>query len=274
MKRWAAISILAGVLLAHFVGPSFDRYGRLSSFPGKISVSCPPQTARTAIILALGQSNISNDMEPPATADASHPRVVNFFEGQCAGAVSPLLGATGVGGEWLTLLGDALIRSGRYDAAVIAPGAVAGQLITRFAKGDLGQMIDETASTLALRYRVTHVIWHQGEWDFLANTEPEAYRAMFLQIVDRLRRHGVDAPIFVSTTTYCPRAGPWRDDNAIQKAQRSLPNAGLGVFAGVDTDAFDQTAARFDACHLSRRGQEWAAAAEAEILLAHDLDRK
>ncbi len=249
-------------------GTDFDRYGRLAAFPGKIMVNCPAQDARTAVILAMGQSNIANETEPPPPGAAAHPNLFNFYKGQCAAAATPLLGASGTGGEWLSLLGDALIRSGRYDKVVLVPAAVGGQRILRFAEGDLRDMLDETAAAVASRYRVTHALWHQGESDFAGGTDPDAYRAMFHKIVERLRKSGVDAPIFLSTATYCPSMAPWRATNAIQKAQR--PDENLGVFAGVDSDAFDETKGRFDGCHLSRRGQEWAATAEAAAILAYD----
>jgi hypothetical protein len=267
------LSLLAALVwrLEVAEGPVFDRYGRLTAFPGKIAVDCPAQDARTAVILAMGQSNIANETESPPPGAAAHPNVFNFYMGQCAPAAAPLLGASGTGGEWLSLLGDTLIRSGRYDKVVLVPAAVGGQRILRFVEGDLGDMLDETAVALAARYRVTHALWHQGESDFAAGTDPDAYRAMFFKIVERLRRHGVDAPIFLSTATYCPAMAPWRAPNAIQKAQR--PDEKRGVFAGIDSDAFDETTGRFDGCHLSRRGQEWAAIAEAAAIEAYDRRR-
>lgn len=247
----------------------FDQYGRLAYFPGKTSLSCPAQNPETAVILALGQSNIANEVEPAETPQPHHD-VLNFFDGQCTAAESPLLGATGFGGEWLSELGDRLIRSGRYKRVIIAPGAVGGQPIARFANGDLAEMITRTALSLTSHYHVTHVIWHQGESDAIANTDPQLYRDMFLQIVDQLRRQGVDAPIFVSTTTLCPGAGQSKDGNPIHATQKMLPDRDLGIFAGVDTDAFDPGVSRFDGCHLSRQAQTWTADAEAQAILKQD----
>ncbi len=144
MRRLARLAgvLLLTSLLSHLAianGAVFDRYGRLADFPGKATVACPAQDARTAVVLAIGQSNIANETEPPQDASV-HPNVFNFYQGRCVGAASPLLGASGTGGEWLTLLGDALIRSGRYDRVVLIPAAVGGQRIARFADGDLGVM--------------------------------------------------------------------------------------------------------------------------------------
>jgi len=247
-------------------GLAFDRYGRLAAFPGKTAAACPAQDARTAVILAAGQSNIANHAAAPAKT--SFPdKVFGFHDGSCAPAASPLLGATNIGGEWLTLLGDALIRSERYDRVVLVPASVGGQPIFRFAEGDLGSMLEETAKRVSERYRVTHVIWHQGESDYAGETEPEAYRAMFLKIVSRLRARGIDAPVFVSVTTYCPPMREWKDGNAIQAAQRALPNEKLGIWPGVDSDAFDPKGSRSDNCHFSSEGQARMAEAQAKLIL-------
>lgn len=252
-------------------GPALsDRYGRLASYPGKIAVECPSQDSRTAVILAMGQSNIGNHAQQPSRS-AFSGQVLGFYQGLCMEASSPLLGASGTGGEWLTLLGDALIGSGRYDKVVIVPAAVGGQRIKRFAEEDLGDMLDETAASISARYRVTHALWHQGESDFAANTPPEDYDRDFLKILERLRRHGVHAPVFVSIATYCQPMSPWRADNPIERAQRALPDKKLGLWPGVDSDAFDQKATRFDDCHLSGRGEEDAAAAMAKAIDAYDL---
>lgn len=253
--------------------PSYDRYGRLAAYPGKEAAACPSQDARTAVILAAGQSNIANHAGAPART-AFPEKVFGFYDGQCAPAASPLLGATNVGGEWLSLLGDALIRSGRYDRVVLVPASVGGQPIFRFAEGDLGQMLDETATRVSKRYRVTHVIWHQGESDYAGETETEAYRAMFLKIVERLRAKGIDAPVFVSVATYCPPMRDWKDGNAIQAAQRALPDEKVGVWPGVDSDAFDPKTSRSDNCHFSAAGQAAMAEAQAKAIDAYDLRSK
>ena len=36
---------------------------------------------------------------------------------------------------------------------------------------------------LTIRYRVTHVLWHQGESDFALKTDPARYKDLFLSFV-------------------------------------------------------------------------------------------
>lgn len=249
---------------------SVDRFGRLVSFPSKSPIDCAAQDARTAVILAIGQSNIANHAERRVNS-AFPARVVGFFHGRCMAAASPLLGASSDGGEWLTLLGDELIRSGRYDRVVIAPAAIGGAPIRRFADEDLAEMIDDVVASLTPRYRVTHVLWRQGESDFGDRIKAETYRALFMKIAMRLRDQGVAAPIFVAVATYClPMRRDWTAGNPIALAQRSLPDEKLGIWPGVDTDAFDPSTTRIEECHLSARGQAELATAEAKIIEAYD----
>lgn len=263
-----ALAFLAAVVAARAGdAPTFDRYGRLAAYPGKAAVACPAQDARTAVILAAGQSNIANHAAVRART-AFPGRVVSFYEGGCAEAASPLPGGTALEGEWLTLLGDELIRSGRYDRVVIAPASVGGQPIFRFAFLDLGEMLDATATALATaHYRVTHVLWHQGETDYGDETPPEDYRRAFAAIVARLRAHGVDAAIFVSVATYCEPMRNWSADNPIARVQRSLPDPAQNVWPGADSDAFDVATSRSDRCHLSADGQARMARAQAAVIL-------
>ena len=71
----------------------YDDYGRLVAYPGKAEVPCPLQAAGTAVILAIGQSNVANHADQRITT--RHPgAAVNYFGGKCYVAASPLLGAT------------------------------------------------------------------------------------------------------------------------------------------------------------------------------------
>jgi hypothetical protein len=252
-------------------GPAgFDRHRRLAAFPGKRPTDCPAQDARVAVVLAMGQSNIANETQGDARS-AFPGRVFGFYEGRCMEAASPLLGASGVGGEWLTLLGDALIRSGRYDRVVLVPAAVGGQPIAQFSEGPLTGMLKETLLSVATRYRMTHALWLQGESDFAQATPPEDYRRAFGEMLAALRRNGVTAPVFVAVATFCDAMAPWRDGNAIQQAQRALVDPAAGVWPGPDLDALAPARARFDSCHLAREGQR--AAAEGFFRAIESFDR-
>jgi hypothetical protein len=84
---------------------SFDQAGRLVSDDEKKAVICPQQTDHTAVLLLIGQSNAGNHAGQRFGSEHGET-LVNFFDGQCYVAASPLLGADGTSGEYWTELGN------------------------------------------------------------------------------------------------------------------------------------------------------------------------
>ena len=87
-----------------------DEFGRLLSYPGKIEITCPVQGKETAVLLLVGQSNAANYQGQ--LHQSADDRVVNFMNGRCYRAASPLLGADGQKGETWTLLSNKLVNQG------------------------------------------------------------------------------------------------------------------------------------------------------------------
>ena len=244
----------------------FDAFGRLVAYAGKDEAACPPQDARTAVILAIGQSNVAN-FGAARLASAHGARVVNFFDGSCWVARSPLYGADQSFGEPLTPLGDGLIANGAADRVVLAVAAIGGRPVAHFAGAPLRPMLASTIAALARRYRPTAIIWHQGESDLALGTSTEDYKRDFGAIVTQLRAQWPDAPVFVSVTTKClPMFPGWRADNAIAQAQRELVDPARRILAGIDTDMLFDDADRSDACHMAKSGQLKFAAAYAGLI--------
>ena len=245
---------------------AFDGFGRLVSYTGKEKAACPRRDPRTAVIFAIGQSNIAN-FGATRLATTHGARVVNFFGGACWIARSPLYGADQMHGEPLTPLADRLIESGAADRVVLAVAAIGGRPIAHFASGQLRPMLDDAISSLGARYKPTAIIWHQGESDLMIATPPEDYRRDFNAIVARLRARWPEVPVFVSVATKClPMLRDWRADNAIAMTQRQLVDPARGIFAGVDTDALFADGDRSDECHMARSGQEKFASAYAALI--------
>jgi hypothetical protein len=236
---------------------TFGEAGRLIAYPGKTDVKCPAPGPDTAVVLAIGQSNIANQAENRIT---SHYRgeVVNFFEGKCYLAESPLLGATAEEGEFLTLLGDRLVDDGAYKNVVIVTSAVGASEIARWRKGGaLNGLMLHALTGLLPGYRVTQVLWVQGEADYAIGTAPAAYTDDFHSLLDTLTEGGVTAPVFLAIATRC--VSSWKPDNPIAADQRALVD-NRRVFLGADTDALVGTADRRpDGCHFGGRGQVKAA---------------
>ena len=240
-----------------------DGYGRLVAYPGKVRLACPAQTERTGVLLAIGQSNVANHAAARVTTRHGG-RVLGFFDGSCHIAASPLLGATSDGGEFLTMLADRLVDQGVYDRVVIVSSGIGGSPISRWqGGGDLNGMLMATLRGVAAAYRVTDVVWHQGESDFADATTSPAYAAAFASLVATLRESGVDAPIYTSVSTRCGR--PWRAENPVAAAQRSLA-ADERIQVAADTDALLGPDDRYDDCHFSESGQRKAAAAYGDAI--------
>jgi hypothetical protein len=108
----------------------FDKYGRLIWALTKIIQACPSQNNKTAVILALGQSNSANHADLRFKSKYQS-KVINYFDSLCYYASSPLLGASGVRGEFLTPMADFLIESGVYDTVIIVPVGVGDTAIRR-----------------------------------------------------------------------------------------------------------------------------------------------
>ena len=241
--------------------------GRLLGYAGKIEIQCPQQTRGTAVILIAGQSNAANS--GAQRHNTRHPdRVLNFAGGRCYIAASPLLGSNGFAGEYWTLLADQLIDAGTFDHVILAPLAVGGSKVEQWAKGGaLNATMIPLVQDLTTRYRVTHVLWHQGEADFALKTDPALYKEYFLSFVESLRANGIDAPVFISKATRCLPG--WSEPNAIRTAQQELASSEPGLTAGVDTDKLLDAQDRYDDCHFADSGEVKTATAWAAILARH-----
>ena len=213
---------------------ALDRAGRLLDYPGKVEVQCPDQGAGTAVVLIAGQSNAANSGAKRHTT--RYPdRVLNFIAGRCFVAASPLLGSNGFADQLWTPLADRLIESSAFDRVILAPVAVGGSSVAQWASGrELNATMKPLLADLVSRYRVTHVLWHQGEADFVLGTSADAYRRDFLSFAASLRAQGVAAPIYVSRATRCLPG--WNVPNPVRTAQEELVDAKSGIKSGVDTE--------------------------------------
>jgi hypothetical protein len=252
------------------VGVQLDELTRLIGFRDKREITCPVQTDRTAVLLVIGQSNAGNSSGQRYTS-AYGDRIINYSAGKCFIASSPLLGSTGTAGESWTLLGNKLLSDeGFADRVILIPAGIGGSPIKRWVEGgDLNEMLQKMLDGLSAKYRVTQVLWHQGEADFLDGTTAHDYARMFLSLVNSIRKKGISAPIYVSVATKCELVNEtWVSKNSVALAQESLVDSSAGIFSGVDTDSLLGPLDRYDDCHFGQTGQEKFASAWAQILKA------
>lgn len=243
---------------------AFDTYGRLTGHLGKKAVACPAQDRKTAVLLLIGQSNTGNHAEQKHTS-AFGAKVLNYFEGKCYVAGSPLLGTTGSAGESWTLLGNKLVAAGSFGKVILVSAGISGTPIARWQKGgDINAMLMGVLDAVRKRYRITHILWHQGEVDFMIKTEEGDYQRMFGSLLSSIRDRGIEAPMFASVATKC--APEWTADNPTARAQKALPGLRQKVFAGVDTDDLVGDADRYDTCHFGASGQQKFAQAWFDII--------
>ena len=136
-----------------------------------------------------------------------------------------------------------------------------------------------TLIALNTRYRVTDIIWHQGESDFTSNTSFKEYRESFQKLKLILNRTSVKAPIFVAVSTICGYNSTWSAQNQVATAQKSLIDD-RDIFLGIDADATllasdrrPQSPSQEPNCHLSEQGQiKVARLISNEILKLHDFE--
>ena len=168
--------------VAQSLAKNFDGLGAFSNVTNKREVQCPSQDASTAVILVLGQSNSANYAEKKFSSNFP-TQVLNYYLGKCYSAQSPLLGASGLEGEYLTLLGDALIKKGDLKNVILVNKSIGGSTIADWiSQGDLSLDLVSTLNKLNSTYSVTNVIWHHGESDFTINTSFSEYRKSFQEV--------------------------------------------------------------------------------------------
>ena len=248
--------------IVEYLTTSLDRHAPMSSFDrftsliGKKKVPCPTQDARTGVFLLIGQSNVANHARQKHTSDFGE-KILNYFDGACYIADSPLLGSTGNGGEPWTLFANKLVRAKDFDTVILVPAGLDGTCLSRWKKGGDAHAILLVLISAAIRnYRITHILWHQGECDFVSGTDENKYKEMFASMLSGIREKGVNAPIYVSVSTKCVDQSAWNFDNPVARAQKSLLNSAPGILPGVDSDLILGERDRYDGCHLSATGQE------------------
>jgi hypothetical protein len=247
---------------------SVDNFTRLINYPGKIEVACPKQDKNTAVLLVIGQSNAANHGEKKFLT--KYPsKVFSYFNGKCFVASSPLLGASGIDGEFITPLADKLIDNGDYKSVVIIASAIGGTPIKLWQKGgDLNSMMLAVLAEVGSKFKVTDVIWHQGETDFSAKTATEKYKDSFNSLLKTIRsKDNLMPPVYYAIATKCGPAPDWTANNPIAEAQRSLANSKYNIYLGADTDNLLLKEDRsLGQCHFSEKGQLKTAEAFAKAI--------
>ena len=229
-------------------------------------VSCPKQTNSVGVILAIGQSNSANSGEY-RYSHSELPDVLNWYDGKCFKAQSPLLGASGINGEWISKTAQNLVDKGIYQKIVVISLGIGASQVASWAKeGIFNQRLIEQLKALSADYIITDIIWHQGETDLGVGVGQDQYFNSFRSLKKTINAQGIDAPLFISIASYCNGSDY---PNNITSAQNQLASELNGVFLGVNTDKIVSSSMRFDDCHFNKQGQEAAAQELALIISKH-----
>lgn len=278
-KALSSLGVLTSVTLPLLTGaPAGARGQDLGSLaaaaavqtvtPDRQAVPCPAQTARTMVILVVGQSHAANHT---AVRSASRRGAYVLFDGRCYPAADPLPGGTGTSGSLWPGLGDHLLETNSADAVVFAIAAVSGTSLRRWAPGgELNGWLRAVARSVVSRYRVTHTLWMQGESDLVEGTDTATYQDRFHTLLGSLRDLGIAAPIYVAvSSSWCgPVIGRLVSrSNPVAEAQRALVDPKAGILAGPEADTLVDAQGRYDGCHFSPQGvaamvQAWSAVLE------------
>lgn len=187
-------------------------------------------------------------MEPHARSNSN---VFTVFNGRCFLSTDPVPGATGVGASIWTRLPTALAEKGILRPVVIVNVAVESSAIFDWTTGrPLNRhLIRQIALLNQTGLKINLVIWQQGESDAKRKTNGADYRLKMEQLIYSLRASGVEAPVLVALSTYCPKS----DGSEIRSTLQKMANEVDGVWLGPDTDMLTGTM-RSGGCHFSATG--------------------
>ena len=218
------------------------------------------------VALAFGQSNIANTGDTLYTPKEKNS-IFNFYKGKYYLASDPLLGPNGKGGNVCTRLADRLIQNNLFDKILLVPIAIGGTEIERWKPGgDLHPRILNVISQLRVEgFEITHMFWVQGETDGLLQTSQDAYKEMFLDMLNSIRKQEVNAPIYVAVAS---RSGN-TINKTIQQAQRELVNIKEKIYPGPNLDDISDKDDRWDIWHFSDIGMNKYADAWLEVIKKH-----
>lgn len=202
-------------------------------------VACPP-VAGTMVALLVGQSNAANFAQMKTRAG---PAVSVFYEGRCYEASDPVLGATGNRGSIWPRFGDQVVKAGIAQHVLLVPVAVGSTSMESWAPGGVNhpRIGLRVAQLAAQRFKPTHALVTQGEFEAESKGDPDAYRDHLTRLISALRQTG--ARTYVATVARC--TGPRND--ALRSAQQQARRAGKAL-AGPD---FDDLGPRINGCHFS-----------------------
>ncbi|WLB43008.1 sialate O-acetylesterase [Bradyrhizobium ottawaense] len=227
---------------------------------GRVSYRAPvvPQAIQagenTAVWLSLGQSTTANHDQVGYSVASAKAQNFNAYDGAIYKADAPLLGCSGLSGNWNPRCADKMLAAGMFQRVIIVPIGVGGTVVSQWQPtgGSLWARVLAAKARLDGRGLMpTFITWMQGESDQTAGTSQSAYSASLADLISGLRGIGYNMPIFVSQTTY----NGTTSYAPVRAAQAAAVNNPAGIYAGPDTDSLSDPSYRFGA-HWSALGSD------------------
>lgn len=129
------------------------------------------------------------------------------------------MGATGLEGEYITLMGDKIFKKRNPSSVILVNKSIGGSTIREWSsEGQLNSDLKSRLSALNQNYRITHIIWHQGESDFTSGTTLSEYLKSFKELKSVLNHANVTAPVFIVVSTICGYNPNWTAQNPVATA--------------------------------------------------------
>lgn len=208
------------------------------------------------VILALGQSNAANQGELVRTSSAP---ILLLADNKCALANDPLPGSTGRGASIWSRLPNYLLVAGLSQPLVLSVMGIDGTSISDWTddQSPLRQRLtDRINSMKAQELMPTLILWQQGEADARSGTSNQAYEVGLDKLAVIVAQAGSDAPIVLAYSTFFCR---FEVNDEIRKAISSKFAQNGRFKVGPDTDMLKDASFRFNGCHFSASGLNYAA---------------
>jgi len=209
---------------------------------------------RVIVFMTFGQSNAANYGEGQYSV---RNEVYNYYKGNLYAAAEPLLGPDGKGASVWTRVADLVIDSGLYDRAIIVPCGIGQTSVKCWSSGECADKINDILDNLNHDgIKLTHIFWCQGETDNVNGTTALEYGNELETVIGHFRSRGIDAPFFVSLTSYFPfnNQNPLGISQQVLHGQLSVLDSANRVLKGPNVDALNLAYYRYDAVHFSEKG--------------------
>lgn len=221
-------------------------------------VALPCDLPGSFVVLVIGQSNGANAAFTYTRAEDPGARA--FDRGTCYGLSDPVIGGDGSRGSPWPAFAD-LFKAHFGRSVTLISAGWGGSSITNWSDGGYDRVsLSQIRLLQDAGRKVDAVFWQQGEQD--EYTDPAVYKAKFAVVMERLRRAGVTAPVFVARATLS--AG--RLNEPLRQAQDELA-ARPGFAPGPDADSITE---RFDKYHFTAAGAARAARLWLDAVIACD----